>query len=133
MPITDDDTAVTLSLNLAAIGADLMIETLHGLHADVIAPRPQNNAEATLAPILKKEDGRIDFSRSAPEIYNRFRGFQPWPGAFTTFRGRGLNITALRPASERVPQAQLLVKGGQIFAGCGNNGAIELLELQPEG
>jgi len=136
MPITDDDTAVTLSLKLAAIGADLMIETLHGLHADVIAPRPQNNAEATLAPILTKEDGRIDFTRSAPEIYNRFRGFQPWPGAFTSFRGRGLNVTAMKLVSEPfvgVTAKQLLPRGNQLFAGCGVGSVIELIEVQPEG
>ena len=67
------------------------------------------------------------------EIYNRFRAFQPWPGAFTTFRGRGLNITAMKPASEQTPPTQLLLKGDQLFVGCGNDSAIELLELQPEG
>jgi methionyl-tRNA formyltransferase len=131
--IADDDSAVTLAPKLAAIGSDLMIETLRGLQESTIAPRPQNDAEATLAPILDKEDGRIEFSRSAQEIYNRFRGFQPWPGAFTTFRGRGLNLTKMRPASEKVPQAQLLMRGSQLFVGCGNDSAIELLEVQPEG
>src|SRR5438046_3426092 len=136
MPITDDDTAVTLSLKLAAIGADLMIETLHGLQQSTITPRPQNNAEATLAPILTKVDGRIDFTRSAQEIYNRFRGFQPWPGAFTTLRRRGLNVTAMKLTSEPlvgVTPKQLLVRGNQLFAGCGVGGVIELLEVQPEG
>lgn len=136
MPITDDDTAVTLSPKLAAIGADLMIETLHGLQQSTITPRPQNNAEATLAPILTKEDGRIDFTRSAPEIYNRFRGFQPWPGAFTSFRGRGLNVTAMKLVSEPfvgVTAKQLLPRGNQLFAGCGVGSVIELIEVQPEG
>jgi methionyl-tRNA formyltransferase len=136
MPITDDDTAITLSPKLAAIGADLMIETLSGLQESAITPRPQNNAEATLAPILTKEDGRIDFSRSAQEIYNRFRGFQPWPGAFTSFRGRGLNVTAIKLPSEPVvgvTAKQLLVRGNQLFAGCGVGSVIELLEVQPEG
>jgi methionyl-tRNA formyltransferase len=133
LSISEDDTAETLAAKLATIGADLMIETLMGLQTGTMRPQKQDNAQATLAPILKKEDGRIDFSRSAPEIYNRFRGFQPWPGAFTTFRARGLNITALRPASEHILPAQLLVKGSQVFVGCGNDGAIELLELQPEG
>jgi methionyl-tRNA formyltransferase len=82
---------------------------------------------------LKKEDGRIDFSRSAHEIFNRFRGFQPWPGAFTTFRGKGLNIIGMRTASEDVPQGQLLVKSNQLFAGCGVGRVIELVEVQPEG
>ena len=133
LSISEDDTAETMSPKLAAIGADVMIETLRGLDIGAIEPRKQDSSQATLAPILKKEDGRIDFSRSGPEIYNRFRGFQPWPGAFTSFRGRGLNMTDMKPASEETPPAQLLVRAGQLFVGCENNSAIELLELQPEG
>ena len=133
LAISEDDTAETLSPKLGAIGADLIIETLRGLDAGTIKPRAQNNADASLAPILKKEDGRIDFSRGAHEIYNRFRGFQPWPGAFTILRGKGLSVKDMRPASEHVAPRQLLVKGNQLFAGCGNNSAIELLEIQPEG
>ncbi len=133
LAISDEDTAENLAPKLAAMGADLTIETLRGLQARTIQPRKQDNAGATLAPILKKEDGRIDFSRSAREIFNRMRGFQPWPGAFTSFRGKGLNITAVEPASEQVPRAELLVKDGQLFVGCGSDSAIGLLELQPEG
>jgi methionyl-tRNA formyltransferase len=133
LPISENDTAETLSPRLAANGAELMIETLQGLQAGSIDVKKQDNAQATPAPILNKEDGRIDFSRSAQEIYNRFRGFQPWPGVFTRFRGRGLNVTGMKPASEQVPGAQLLVKGEQLFAGCAEPSSIELLELQPEG
>jgi methionyl-tRNA formyltransferase len=133
LAIADEDTAETLAPKLAAIGADLMIETLRGLQAGTMQPQKQDNARATLAPILKKEDGRIDFSRSAQEIWNRLRGFRPWPGAFTSFRGKGLNITAIKLAPEQVPQAELLVKDAHLFAGCANHSAIELLELQPEG
>jgi methionyl-tRNA formyltransferase len=133
MAIAPEDTAETLAPRLAAIGAELMIETLRGLQAGTIQPRKQDNSQATLAPILKKEEGRIDFSRSGQEICNRLRGFQPWPGAFTSFRGRGLNVIAVKPASEHVKQAELLVRNGMLFAGCGNDSAIELLEVQPEG
>jgi methionyl-tRNA formyltransferase len=131
--ILDEDTAETVSPRLAAIGAELMIETLRGLAEGTISPKAQKNDEATLAPILKKEHGRIDFSRTAQEIYNRLRGFQPWPGAFTSFRGKMLNITAAKPSAEKVPQAQLLAKDEKLFAGCGNSIALELLEVQPEG
>jgi len=131
--IADDDTAETLFPKLAEIGAGLMIETLRGIAAGTIKSRSQDNAAATLAPILTKEEGRIDFSRSAQEVYNRFRGFQPWPGAFTTFRGKGLNVTRMKPASELVPLGTLLVRGNRLLAGCGNDSAVELLELQPEG
>lgn len=133
LAILNEDTAETLSPRLAAIGAELMVETLRGLAEGTISPEPQKNNEATLAPILKKEDGRIDFSRSALEIYNRLRGFQPWPGAFTGFRGKALGITAAKPSEENVPQAQLLVKEVHLFVGCGDSTALELLELQPEG
>ncbi len=133
LAILDEDTAETLSPRLAAIGAELMIDTLRGLAEGTIVPGPQNDGEATLAPILKKEDGRIDFNRTAQEIYNRLRGFQPWPGAFTTFRGRTLNITAAKPSEEEVPQAQLLMQDARVFVGCGDSTTLELLEVQPEG
>src|SRR5436305_13357998 len=118
MAILDEDTAETVAPRLAAIGADLMIETLQGLAELTISPVPQKNDEATLAPILNKEDGRIDFSRDAQEIYNRLRGFQPWPGAFTIFRGKALNITGAKPNHEKVHQEQLLVKDEKILVGC---------------
>ena len=99
LPINDDDTSETLAPRLAAIGADLMIETLQRLQAGTIAPKSQDHCDASLAPILTKEDARIDFHRTAQEIYNRLRGFQPWPGAFTKFRGKVLGVTAARPCS----------------------------------
>jgi methionyl-tRNA formyltransferase len=133
LAILDEDTAETVSPRLAAIGAELMFETLRGIAQGTLSPEAQKNEEATLAPILKKEDGRIDFSRTAQEIYNHMRGFQPWPGAFTIFRGKTLNITAAKPAMERVPQAELLVKDDRLFIGCGKSTALELLEVQPEG
>jgi methionyl-tRNA formyltransferase len=133
LAISPEDTAETLAPRLAALGAELMIETLRGLEGGTMRPEPQNDAQATLAPVLKKEDGRIDFHRRANEIYNRLRGFQPWPGAFTTFRGKNLNVTAARPVSTQVPEAQLLVNDGRLFVGCGESSALELLEVQPEG
>lgn len=133
LAILDEDTAETVSPRLAAIGADLMVETLRGLAESTISPIPQKDDEATLAPILKKEDGKIDFSRSVQEIYNRLRGFQPWPGSFTTFRGKALNITAAKPAIGKVPQAELQVKDDRLFVGSGNSTLLELLEVQPEG
>jgi methionyl-tRNA formyltransferase len=133
LAILDEDTAETLSPRLAAIGADLMVETLRKLSESTISPMPQKDGEATVAPILKKEDGRIDFNRDTQQIYNRLRGFQPWPGAFTTFRGKMLNITAAKPAIGKVPQAELQVKDDRLFVGSGNSTVLELLEVQPEG
>src|SRR5271169_1047249 len=97
IPILGDDTAETLGLKLAGIGADLMVETLRGLKNGSVRPTPQDHAQATLAPILKKEDGRMDFARGAEELFNRLRGFQPWPGAFTTFKGKTLQVRRAQP------------------------------------
>ncbi len=132
IPIATEDTAMTLAPRMAATGADLMIETLRGLEAGTIQPRIQNDADSSLAPILKKDDGQIDFQLSAQEILNRLRGFQPWPGAFTSFRGKNLHIWSGKFVDRALPPAQLLVEDGHLVVGCGA-AAIELLEVQLEG
>ena len=133
LPIGPDDTSETLAPRLAAAGAELLIETLRGLPAGTIHPRKQDGAKATLAPILNKEDGLLDFSRTAPEIYNRLRGFQPWPGAYTRFRGKNLQLLKAKPATEAVPQGELKTFADRLLAGCAQNTCLELLELQLEG
>jgi methionyl-tRNA formyltransferase len=133
LPIAPDDTAETLSPPLASIGAELVVETLRGLQAGRVHPRPQDNSQATLAPILKKEDGQLDFSRSATDIFNRIRGFQPWPGAHTKFRDKALQILKARPSPDAVPPAELQVYSNRLLVGCGHNTSLELLEIQLEG
>jgi methionyl-tRNA formyltransferase len=133
LPIAADETAETIAPRLAAIGADLTVETLRGFHTGSIRPRPQNHAQASLAPILKKTDGLADFSLSATEIFNRVRGFQPWPGVYTQFRGKNLQIWKARPADNALPKAQLHIEEDRLIVGCGNNSSLELLELQLEG
>jgi methionyl-tRNA formyltransferase len=133
-PIQLHETALTLGPRLAEMGAPLMVETLAGLEAGSIKPIPQDHSRATLAPILKKEDGLVDFARSAAEIVNRWRGFQPWPGAYTIFRGRNLTLHVLKAHSgPHVEPGELLVEDEKLLAGCGHDTAIEILELQPEG
>lgn len=133
--ILPDDTAVTLAPRLASMGADLLVESLKGLEQGNISPLPQDHAQATLAPILKKEDGAIDFARTATEICNRLRGFQPWPGAYTHFRGKNLKIIAARTAKESISIAPgaLGMKGDRLLVGCGDGTMLELLQVQPEG
>lgn len=94
-----DETAPELSARLAEAGGPLMVETLRGLERGEVSPMPQENSQATHAPPLRKEDGRIDWNLPAPKTYDRIRGLQPWPGAFTTFRGKTCQIwgTALKP------------------------------------
>jgi methionyl-tRNA formyltransferase len=133
IPIAPDDTAETLAPKLATIGADLIVETLRGLQMGTVHPRPQDNAEATLAPILEKEDGLVDFSRPAIEILNRMRGFQPWPGAFSKFRGKNLQILKAAALDRILPISELKTEGDRYFVGCGEGTAIELLEVQLEG
>lgn len=133
VPIAPEDTAETLAPRLAAIGADLMIETLRGLVAGSIAPRGQDDSQATLAPTLKKDDGRIDFYRGAEETWDRLRGFQPWPGAFTRFRGKNLNVWEARLAEAQVRPGELVVESNRLIVGCGQGSALELMVVQPEG
>lgn len=135
VPIASDDTAETLAPGLAAIGADLMAETLRGLESGSIYPAPQDHARATLAPILKKEDGRIEFARTATEIFNRMRGFQPWPGAYTLFKGKTLQVHRVHPAENAgtLAPGEIAAEGTRLLVGCGQATALELLELQVEG
>src|SRR5438270_7655732 len=135
MAILPEDTAVTLSPRLAELGADLLVETLRGLEGGTLPAIPQDHAQATLAPILKKEDGLVDFQRTAVEIHNRLRGFQPWPGAYTQFRGKSLKIIAAQPTSENLPLSagELQVNGERLLAGCGADTLLELMQVQLEG
>jgi methionyl-tRNA formyltransferase len=133
VPIAANDTADTLAPKLAEVGAELTVETLRGLQAGSIHPRRQNNANATLAPILKKEDGLINFSLPAADVLNRMRGFQPWPGAYTKFRGKTLQLWRAAAADQRLPASELRVKGERLFVGCGRDTSVELLEVQLEG
>jgi methionyl-tRNA formyltransferase len=137
MAIGAEDTAETLSPKLAAIGADLMAETLRGLESGLVHPAPQDQSLATLAPILKKEDGRMDFARSAKDLFNRLRGFQPWPGAFTTFKGKTLQVRRAQPVQRtvQIPPGEVAVDGTRLFVGCGlhSDATLEVIEIQPEG
>ena len=134
LPISPDDTSVTLSPRLSALGAHLLVETLQRLEAGKLEATPQDHSQASLAPILKKEDGLIDFTRTASDIHNRLRGFQPWPGAFTIFRDKQFAIHAARPANQsNLAPGELAATGDSLLVGCGNHTALELLEVQPEG
>jgi methionyl-tRNA formyltransferase len=133
IPIAPDDTAETLAPKLASMGADVTVETMRGLQIGAIHPRQQDHTQATLAPILKKEDGLLDFSRPATDILNRMRGFQPWPGAYSKFRGKNLQISNAAVVDRALPLSELKIDGEHLFVGCGQGTAIELLELQVEG
>jgi methionyl-tRNA formyltransferase len=135
MAILPDDTAETLAPRLASDGAELMIETLRGLETGQVKPTPQDHSRATLAPILKKEDGRMDFSRSAYELFNRMRGFRPWPGAFTTFKGKNMQVHRAEPvqSADGLPQGSTALQDARLVVGCGQDTALNLIEVQLDG
>jgi methionyl-tRNA formyltransferase len=126
-PIDPNETAVELGERLSVMGARLLVDTLD----QNPVPVPQNNAESTLAPILKKEDGQIDWTRSAQDIHNQIRGLQPWPGGHTTFRGATFNIWKARVGSSATRTAGHLAPDGTVA--CGGGTTIQLLEVQQEG
>jgi methionyl-tRNA formyltransferase len=133
--IGPEENAVELGQRLAVLGAGLLVETLAGLENGGIAGEKQDDSQATLARILKKEDGLIDWRQGALAIHNRVRGLQPWPGAQTTFRGRPLHIWKSRVAvaagvTAAEPGAVLRARPLLIATG---EGALELLEVQLEG
>jgi methionyl-tRNA formyltransferase len=133
LAIASEDSAETLAPRLALVGANLIVSTLRGLQSGTITPRAQDNGDATLAPILRKADGLIDFSLPAQEILNRMRGFQPWPGTHSKFRGKSLQVLKAALGNQAMAPSELKVHGDRLFVGCGHNSALELLELQVEG
>jgi methionyl-tRNA formyltransferase len=139
--IGPDQTAADLFDVLAQRGAPLVVETLAGLADGSIQPKPQESALATLAPILNREGGRMDFAaKTATELRNRWRGFQPWPGAFTTFAGKKLIVhhmdlaktwSLVAPADAE--PGQVLVDDHRLYVACAQSTWIELTEIQLEG
>jgi methionyl-tRNA formyltransferase len=133
-PIGREETAVDVYECLAPLGAKLMVKTLHHLEEGRIFPEPQDHSLATLAPILKREDGWIDFSRNAQQIYDRWRGFQPWPGAHTLLKGKKLIVQKMHIAGVGgVEPGVVEVRGDALLVGCGGGSLIGLDEVQMEG
>jgi len=140
LEIGPDQTAIDLFDQLAQAGAPLVVETLAGMAAGTIHSRPQNHEGATYAPLLDREDGRMDFShRAAHELYNRWRGFQPWPGAFTTLEGKKLIVGRMSLSSLASPDAgpfdagAIRIENDRLFVACAANTWLEFTELQLEG
>ena len=135
LPIGPDATSVDLFSTLAPIGAELMVETLRRLEEGSITPERQDDTKATLAPILTRDDARIDFTRSAQEIYNRYRGFQPWPGAWTTLRGKKLIVHRMHLAGARsaAQPGTVLVSEDHLSVAASDGNVLVLDEVQMEG
>jgi methionyl-tRNA formyltransferase len=135
VPIGQEETAVDVYGCLAPVGADLMVETLRGLERGTIFAQVQDDSLATLAPILTREDGWIDFSRTAKQIYDRWRGFQPWPGAHTILRGKKLIVQKMHVACDGAEGevGVLMVQGDKLQVVCGGGTVLGLDEVQMEG
>lgn len=132
--ISATETAPELMLRLSEIGAESLSETL--AHLDEITPKPQDDSEATFAPILKKEDGVIDWTTRATPIEHRVRGLQPWPNAYTSFHSRGLTIWRAEVHASASPYAEpgevISAHRDELIVQCGAGTALRLLEVQPE-
>jgi methionyl-tRNA formyltransferase len=119
---------------ITEIGAELLSETLARL--EELTPQPQDHARATFAPILKKEDGVIDWNADAAAIERRIRGLQPWPNAYTSFRSRGLTIWEAQPVLSVAPEIEpgevMIAHGDELIVQCGNKTALRLFAVQPE-
>jgi methionyl-tRNA formyltransferase len=132
--IGERENAPELLARLSVMGAELIHETLRNL--DDIEPKPQLDAEATFAPILKREDGLIDWTMDAFAIERRVRGFQPWPNAYTSFNSQRLIIWGAQPqsAADHGSAGQFLkASGNELVVACGNSTALQITELQLEG
>lgn len=131
--IGSDETAVELASRLATLGAQALVDVLSRI--DSITPVKQDNALATYAPPLKKEEGLVDWTLDARTIFNRMRGFQPWPGCYTTFRDRVLNILRCTPSDEGLVASPgtVTARRKRLFVACGHATTLELLEVQLEG
>ena len=138
--IEPHQTAVDLFEILARAGASLVVETLAGLASGTLPPQPQNREGATFAPLLDREDGRMDFAaRTAHELLNRWRGFQPWPGAFTTLAGKKLIVHRMQIAGPEIAGVGIVEPGTirivdkRFLAACAMETWLELVEVQLEG
>jgi len=135
VPIADDDTALTLTPRLAAIGAQMLLRVLPWIEAGTAPRTPQDESQATYAPKLKKSDGQIAWTLAAADLRNRIRGFQPWPGVYFRWPRRGLTIRVSQAdvePGEGEPGEILSISGAGPLVACGR-GALRLLALQPEG
>jgi methionyl-tRNA formyltransferase len=133
LPIAPDETSATLHQKLSGLGGELLRECLPAYLRDELAPVPQPSEGVVLAPIIQKEEGRLDFTRPAVELERRLRAFTPWPGAFTTLEGKLFKVHRARVGAGRGEPGTVLSAGTQgLEVACGE-GSLVLLEVQPEG
>lgn len=131
--VDDEDTGETLSEKLSHVGAELLIDTIRLLKKGELHPIPQDHSQATYAPMLKKEHGKIDWEKPAEEIRNLIRGTIPWPGAYTTIDGKLLKIHKARGSEGAGNPGEVIKSDSGILRVSTGKGTLDLLELQLEG
>jgi methionyl-tRNA formyltransferase len=138
--IGPEETSPELAARMSTVGADLIVETLLQFDRGEIAPSPQDENGVSYAPILKKEDGRINWQQPAQQIYNRMRGFTPWPGSYSTFRGqtchlwgRPETLSAAEPSDARKEPGEIIVVAKEIYVACAEGTLLRLESVQMEG
>jgi methionyl-tRNA formyltransferase len=135
--IGPDETAPELASRMSVLGADLIAESLLQFDRGEISLTPQDEKLASYAPILKKEVGRIEWSRSAQEVYNRMRGFAPWPGAFTTFRGQTCHVwgrpETISAAGVRSSPGEIVPSSKELYVVCDEGTCIRVESIQAGG
>jgi len=131
--IYPDETYQTLSDRMSKISAKLLIDTLDAYLKKEITPRIQNHDEATFCKELSRDNGKIDWSKSATEIYNLYRGLTPWPGIWTQWKDKRLKLLAIKPSQEIHEVGKIKASQGKLYFGCGSNSSIEVTLIQAEG
>jgi len=134
IPIGAEETAPELETRLASLGAEVLLETVEQLEKGTARPEPQDHSRATLAPLLRKEDGAIDWRQTAEQIARRVRGFSPWPGTSATYEGRLVKVLAARPVPGPTgePGTVALLEPEGIVVVCGSGSCLRLESVQPE-
>lgn len=133
LAIHPDENCFELSERLAPLEAELLIKTIPDFISGKIVPQKQNHSEATFCKELTREDGQVDASKTATQIYNLYRGLTPWPGIWTMWNEKRLKLLKITPADIKIEAGKLTAKDGHLYMGAKDNTAIEIFELQLEG
>lgn len=132
LPITDQDTSTTLSEKLMPLAAELLFTTIPSWMNNEITPIPQKDAEATFCKLLTRDDGHLDFNKSATQLYNLYRGLTPWPGIWALWGNKRLKLLECTPTSHTYPPGKITVLNNKLVIGC-KEGGLEINKLQLEG
>lgn len=130
--IAPDDMYVTLDKKLADVGLKALLEALPAYISGDLKPVAQDESQATTCKKLSRDDGRIDWHKSAEQVYNQYRGLHPWPGVWTTAENKRLKLLKVKPVEKQISVGKIQYEHEKMFMGC-SSGSIEVLELQPEG